>query len=216
MWTPLSDTSEEGIEEQPQPEPQALVPSTPTLRPRERVLLAHLYEGLSLKKAAATMGMSLANAKRIAQKPAFKKAVADVDRSIMERVARGEFGAMTIAKAEASAAMERVAQASRDPKLYRGNARVWLAANLEIIKLSGLQPAKPVVVESKERLIDLMTSEEAEEFATTGEWPDRFKDQIMRLSVDVIDKYKRAEAEVVVGEVIQQPPEQVQAEEEED
>lgn len=109
---------------------------------------------------------------------------------------------MSIAKAEASASMERVAHASRDPKLYRSNARVWLQANLEIIKLSGIQPPKPQVVESKERLIDLMTSEEAEEFATTGEWPDRFKDQIMRLSADVIDKYKRAEAEVVVGEVI--------------
>lgn len=204
MWTPFADTPEEGEPAHLIPETTAVVATNghgPALRPRERVLLAHLYEGLSLKKAAQVMGMAYITAKKIVAREAFKRAVEVVDQNIVERISRGEFGAMAIAKAAAVGAMERLKHLSETSR----NERVYLQANLEIIRLAGLQPSKPQVTESPERLIDQMTADEAEAFASTGEWPERFRDQLARLATSVLDAQRNKAVEVVVGDVIREP-----------
>jgi hypothetical protein len=201
MWTPLTDTTEEGEPAHLVPATRPVVQDTAPLRPRDRALLAYLYEGLSLKKAADAMGMAYITAKKIVAKEGFKKAVGAVDQAIVERISRGEFGAMAIAKAAAVGAMERLKRLSETSR----NERVYLQANLEIIRLSGLQPPKPQVLESPERLIDLMTADEAEAFASTGEWPERFRDQLARLATSVLDAQRLKGTEVVVGDVIREP-----------
>ncbi len=187
MWTPLQDTPEEGVEESPSLMVTVTTAVSPTVRanlkPREWMLLGHLYEGNTLRGAATILSIPYDAAKTIAKKPQFKKAIQQIDQAIAERISRGEFGAMAIAKAGAPRAMQVI-----HDLLDSRHEKTRLQAANDLLKWSGMQPPKPQVTESVERLIDLMTADELEVFASTGEWPERFKDQLARLATTQLKK----------------------------
>jgi DNA-binding CsgD family transcriptional regulator len=210
MWTPLSETHEEGTDlfapTLPSEREATLGPRPDGLRPREYMVLGKVFEGKKVAQIAAEMGVSTATVSTILGKPQFKAAVQMVEAAIVERIARGEFGVLAIAKANANGAIRRVVGLS---KLSQDD-RVRLNANLKLIELAGIRPPAPQVVESKERLIDAMTAEEAREFAATGLFPARFRDQLARLAVSVVEEHEKRrwqpKVEMQAGEVIGQEP----------
>lgn len=192
-WTPLADTREEGWRH-PQADPipdettRTLGPPLPGLSPGDWMIVGKVFERKSAKQIAEECKMTAVNVRRIMGTPQFKRAIEMVEASIVERIARGEFGVLAIAKANAVGAMRRlvgIAKGSEDD-------RVKLNANLELLKLSGVQAPKPAVTESPERLIDQMTADEAEMFAREGIFPDRFKDQLARLASSALEKSENA------------------------
>lgn len=193
MWTPLGDTREEGYRDAladpvPSEEARTLGPPLPGLLPGEWMILGKVFERKSIKEIAKECGMQAGNVSRILAKPAFKQAVAMVEASIVERIARGEFGVLAIAKANSVGAMRRLVGMSKGSE----DERVRLQATLKLLEIGGIQPPKPSITESPERLIDQMTAEEAERFAKEGEFPERFRDQLARLASSVLEKNERA------------------------
>lgn len=115
--------------------------------------------------------------------PEFALLVERVEAQVLDRLNRGEFGVLAKFKEAAPEAVDVMIATMRqkkDPKLAHAAAK-------DVIAASGFHaPKPPTTEESPERLIDLMTAEEARHFADTGEFPDRFKDQLARLAVNVI------------------------------
>lgn len=115
--------------------------------------------------------------------PEFDSLVERVESAVLDRINRGEFGVLAKFKEAAPEAVDVMIATMRnkkDPKLAHAAAK-------DVIAASGFHaPKPPTTEESPERLIDLMTAEEARHFADTGEFPDRFKDQLARLAVNVL------------------------------
>lgn len=127
-------------------------------------------------------GISLATIYGRQKRPAYVAVVERVRASHMERIARGEFGAIGIAKANLVANMRRM----QGMATHAENEAVKFKALEKMIALSGFQPPAPVVVEHPERIIESMTPEEVEHFAKTGEFPPHLADQMMRVSSAVL------------------------------
>jgi hypothetical protein len=189
MWSPLGATREQGTAHEssepiPSEEERTLGPPIEGLQPMEWMVLGKTFEGKNQKQIAAEVSRSVQTVRRIMDKPAFHLAVRAVEASMAERIARGEFGVLAIFKANAVGAAKRIVGLSRASE----DERIRLQANLKIIEGAGVRPPAPAVTESPERLIDQMTAEEATKFAETGDFPERFKDQLARLATSVIEK----------------------------
>lgn len=173
------------------------IEALPGLQPRDYTILGKLFEGKKPAQIAREMGMT--SVSHILNSPSFKSALQRMEAAYASRIARGEFGALAIAKQEQERAMMRLVKLSRRAE----DERVRLNATLELLKLGGIQPPKQQVTENVERLIDQMTGEEADRFAKEGIFPERFRDQMARLATNVIksSEAKRYEAKVEVIEV---------------
>lgn len=181
----------------PSAEERLLGPPVEGLKPHEWLIIGRVFERRAAKQIAEELEMSVGAVRAIMGKPAFKAAIQMVEASMAERIARGEFGVLAIAKANAVGAFRRLvgmAKASEDE-------RIKFQANVKILEMAGIKPAAPMVTESPERLIDAMTAEEAQKFAETGEFPDRFSDQLARLATSVLHKNEAKRWEPQVEEI---------------
>lgn len=188
-WTPLANTREEGWRDPlcdpiPTEEERTLGPPVQGLAPHEWMVLGRLFERRTQKEIAEEMRMSLPTLRKTLEKPEFKRAVEMVEASIMERVSRGEFGVLAIYKANAVGAARRIVGMSKASE----DERIKFMANKEVIQGAGIKPPAPAVVDTPERIIDAMNADEAEKFAATGEFPERFRDQMARLATSVLEK----------------------------
>ena len=190
MRTPLHLTPEA-----PDPSPPlSWDPDHDGLAPRDRLILE--FHLLSMKpswiatKLSASLGVVITPqsvSQRLAR-PEFKAAVRRIETAHMEKIARGEFGAMALVKAELTGSLRRIigmAKASEDD-------RVKLNANLKLVELAGFQPPTPIAHENPERIIDMMGAEELKHFYETGEFPGRLADQLSRLTSNVLAKAEKA------------------------
>lgn len=213
MWSPLAETREEGWRDSLSPpipgeEERTVGLPLPDLAPGDWMILGKCFERKTAKQIAAECSMSVAAVRQVLMKPAFKAAVQMVEASIAERIARGEFGVLAIAKANAVGAFRRLVGMAKGSE----DERIKFQANVKILEMAGIKPATPIVTESPERLIDAMTAEEAEKFAASGEFPDRFRDQLARLATSVLEKSERArwepqvDAQPLTGTEIEEEP----------
>ena len=206
-WAPISWTPEE-----PDPEPPEAVmsPATPMLPPEgllpsDYTLLGKMFEGKRGKAIAQEMGLSTATVKKRMERPAFLAAVKQVEAGSMERVARGDFGALAIFKSQAVGAARRLVRIAK----HSLDDRVKFQANLALLKLGGVREPEPMRVESPERIIDAMTAEELDAFTKDGVFPERFSDQLARLTTASMQKADRRRWEAqVVDEQMDAPPEE--------
>lgn len=131
---------------------------------------------------------------RMARAP-FQAAQARIQRNFFDAIARGEFGAMAILKANLVGNVKGLLKLARTSV----DERVQLQARLELIKMAGLQPPKPLAPERPEQLLDQMDPEELAHFAATNEIPKRLGDQVARMAATVLRarQAKTVEAEVV-------------------
>lgn len=187
-WVPPAD---EAVSEEIT---RTLGPPVEGLAPHEWLVLGRVFERRSRKEIAKEMRMTVQGVTQIINKPAFKRAVEMVEASIVERVARGEFGVMAIFKAEAVGFARRIVGISRASE----DERIRFQANVKGLELAGIKPPAPAVTESPERLIDQMTAEEADLFAREGIFPERMADQLARLATSVIEKSEKARFEAHV------------------
>lgn len=197
---PLRDVGEEcGVGEVPVVD-QELALVAHDLDPRSIIMLGKVFEGKRGSAIAREMHLSQSLVSQVLTSAKFKLAEARMETAMLERIARGEFGALAIAKANTVGAMRRLVGMSRGAM----DERVKLNATIELLKLGGIQPSKPAVTESPERLVDLMTDDEARVFAETGHFPDRLMDQVARLASGVVRERQRQtmEAEVLAVEEI--------------
>lgn len=164
----------------------------PDLDALDYTLLASWTERATMKALAEKTGLTVAGVRARTLRPAFQQALQRLQRSLFDRLARGEYGVLALAKGNAVGAFKRVLQLSRAAE----NERVRLDANLEIMKLAGVQPPKPAVVESPERLLDQMSPEELEHFSKTNEIPRRLGDQVAKLAVTALQAKASLEAEI--------------------
>jgi hypothetical protein len=157
------------------------------MRPRDWVILGKVFEGKRPKVIAAELGITPAVVRARLSRPEFKAAQSQLEATMMERIARGEFGILAMAKAEAVGAFRRVLGQSK----LSPDEKVRFNANVLLMKLAGIREPAPAAIETPERLIDMMTAEEAEVFSTTGEFPERFADQLARLTTAVLEAQER-------------------------
>lgn len=172
--------------------------SLPGLQPRDYTILGKLFEGRKPAQIAKELGLSPTTVSSVINSPPFKRAIELQKQAMFQQIARGEFGALAIAKQEQTGAMRRIAKMSKRAE----DERVRFNANVELLKY-GTPVPKQQVTENVERLIDQMTGEEADRFAKEGIFPERFRDQMARLATNVIksSEAKRYEAKVEVIEV---------------
>lgn len=165
---------------------------------RDCTVLGKLVEGRKPAQIAKELGLAPGTISSIINSPPFKRAVEAQKKAMFEQIARGEFGALAVAKQEQEGAMRRIVKLAK----RADDERVRFNANVELLKY-GTPVPKQQVTESVDRLIDQMTAEEADLFARERVWPDRFKDQLARLATNVIksSEAKRYEAKVDVIEV---------------
>ena len=196
MLTPIHLAREEGtsIETGPPPGLDAI----------DFAILIAFSQTTKLIEVARSVGVSAAIVRTRIARPAMQVAMQKLQAGWWEKLSRGEFGAIALVKANQIGAIRRVlglARAAVDEK-------VRLAANKYLIELSGLQAPKPQVIETPDRLIDLMTDEEREHFLATQEFPVRLADQLARVAAPVL-RAKRANTVDVewerVGEDVPEP-----------
>jgi len=173
----------------------------PQLDAMDFALLESWAARLSQREMAKAVGISLSQVQGRIKRPAFQAALTRLQRNFFDQLSRGEFGAMALVKANVVGAVKRVLGMSKTA----ANERVKLDANLRLIELAGVQPPKPAVTESPERLLDLMTPEELEHFAASNEIPPRLADAVARLAATTLQTQREATIEAV--EVTTEPDE---------
>ena len=197
LW---SSVSEEPDDAGPTTNLAEVMAGTPL--PWEWSALAKVLEGKPLEKVAAEVDRPIADVDDLLSSETFQFTVAVIERSIAARIARGEFGITATFKMEAPGAVERIVGLAKKAK----DERIRFQANKEIVAQSGFQPPQPIVTESVERLIDAMTAEEAAKFAESGEFPERFRDQMARLATSVLrEQERRLSSPVVEATIIKRP-----------
>lgn len=196
LW---SSVVEEGEDVEPTTTLPEVLAGTPL--PWEWSALAKVLEGKPVEKVAAEVDRPLADVDDLLSSEIFQLTVAIIERSIAARIARGEFGITATFKMEAPRAVERIVKLAEKGK----DERIRFQANKEIIQQSGFQPPQPIVTESVERLIDAMSAEEAMKFAESGEFPERFRDQMARLATSVLREQERKLSMPAVESVTKRP-----------
>ena len=178
MYTPFTDV----------PDNTSLIPDTfDDLRPFEAAILAKLFEGKKAEQIAEEVNRSVGTVRTVQRKPAFLAAVARVKETWARDLHRGEFGVMAFWKAKAMDASRMLWRLAKDTE----DDRVRKDILLEALKFAGIRQPAPQATENIDRLIDQFTAEESQAFATRGEWPKRFEDQLARLSVNVLREYEQ-------------------------
>lgn len=189
-WTPMAGTAEEGCPDQflpdysvPDPLLGVLGDHIPSLPPGDWAILGKTFERKKATQIAQELSLSVLTVRKVQASAPFVAACRMIEASIAERIARGEFGVLAIAKMEAVGAFRRVVgQAKCSP-----DERIRFQANLKILEFGGIKPAIPLVnAETPDRLVDQFTKEEAEAFAKTGDFPERFRDQLARLATSAL------------------------------
>jgi hypothetical protein len=150
-----------------------LVPSE--LEPLDYKILTLLFEGTKPIAICASLTLTRAEYDARVSRPSFTDLTRRVEKGMIERLTtRGDFEPITAARTEAPAAMKRVIQQSRlerDPK-------VRLAANKEVLRFAGVEPARRVEVTTPDKVLDQMTPEELALFAAHRKWPSRFREAL--------------------------------------
>lgn len=107
------------------------------------------------------------------ERPAYQAMRKQTEESLLQQIIHsGDFEPLTIAKANAPKAMQRIVQQSereRDP-------RTRLAANQTVLKYAGIEPPRRLEITTPDRVIDQMTAQELEDLATRRLWPARFRE----------------------------------------
>jgi hypothetical protein len=157
--------------------PEAFLAVPINLEPVDYRILTLLFQGKRVEQIAGQMGRSREEILARSERPRFKHLQGQVEKGIVERVARaGEFEPVTVARASASGAMRRIVAQSKtaiDP-------RVYLAANKEVLRMAGCEPPKRIEITTPDKVLDQMTPAELEHFAATREWPTRFKEDLQQ------------------------------------
>lgn len=154
----------------------------PTLDALDFALLAKWSEQKPWRVMAAECGVSVPTVRARAARPAFQATLARLQRNWFDQLARGEFGALAIAKANAVGAVRRTLALARGAQ----NERVKLEANRDLIKLAGVTPPAATPTQRPEELLDLMTPDELEHFSLTNEFPKRLADKLARVAATVL------------------------------
>lgn len=166
------------------------------LVPRDYMILGLLFEGKSAGEIGARFGVKGNAILRRMARPQFQKALRAAQDQMLERINRGEFGALAIYKAQLVPAAKRIVRIAKRSE----NDRVRLDANMHIEKMGGMQPPTPKIVDNPETLINQFTAEEAHIFAETGVFPERFRDQFARLGANILQKRETEAATAAVVE----------------
>ena len=153
-----------------------------TLDALDFALLAKWSEQKPWRVMAAELGVSVPTVRARAGRPAFQATLARLQRNWFDQLARGEFGALALAKANVVGAVRRTLALARGAN----NERVKLEANRDLIKLAGVTPPVATPTQRPEELLDLMTAEELEHFAGTNEFPKRLADKLARVAATVL------------------------------
>lgn len=156
----------------------------------------------SWREMALAAGVGKAAAQARMARPAFVEALTRLQRTFFDQLARGEFGVLALAKANAPGAFKRILALSR----LAISEKVKLDANRDILALAGIQAPKPAVIESPDRLIDLMTADEAAHFAETNEFPRRLADKLARVAAGVLQERGKTMVEATVEVPDDDPP----------
>jgi hypothetical protein len=174
MYSALDDTDEwldEG-ELSPEPSPEHIPVE---LEPVDYRILTLLFKGERMEGIAEILHRTRAEVAARASRPRFLHLQRQVEKGVVERVTRsGEFEPVSVAKASATAAMQRIIQQSKTVQ----DPRVFLAANKEVLRMAGCEPPKRIEITTPDKVLDQMTPAELEHFAATREWPTRFQDQL--------------------------------------
>lgn len=184
MRTYLAETPEEGL---------GLVavgwdPASDGLDPLDRLILELDLSGCRPGRIQALLAprtaVSLPTIYLRQKKASYVAVRTRIETAHMERIARGEFGAIAIAKAELVGNMRRLQGMARGAE----DERVRHKALVDMIKFAGFAPPTPLVTENPERVIDAMSAAEAEHFAETGEFPAHLADQLARVGTAQLKK----------------------------
>lgn len=147
-------------------------PTTATQRTAEAVLNQLLAAPGDEEKARDRLAWAAAvilGQREMPESTVIREMVRAVEDAALERVCQGAAGIPDWARREAPAAFKRVVDMGR----YSSSMRIKYQANMDIMAMGGIAPAKKIEVTHKDALLDRLTDEELDRFARTGEWPAR-------------------------------------------
>lgn len=143
------------------------------LSARELVVAVLTLQQVPAPVMARTLGIGVADVHALQQKPQVTLQVRRALIAMRERIERGDFGVVPMAKANAESMMQRLVALSQSTK--EETAR---RAAVDVLSLAGHVAVKKAEIVNVNRIIDAMDPVELTAFVERGEFPARFRDQL--------------------------------------
>lgn len=190
MWAPVGLAREEGEGESSRAVLCLDGEPPPDLTPLDMAILVAWTEKKSWTAMAKMLGVTPLTVKNHWNRPAMQAVVTRLQRNLFDQLSRGDFGAVAIVKANQIPAIKKTLKLMR----HADSDKIQLEAARDIIRLAGIQPAKALVVDRPEQLLDEMTVEELEHFSLTNEIPRRLADKVARVAAGVLRQRRKPTA----------------------
>jgi hypothetical protein len=135
-------------------------------------MLNHLLGGLDEEKVRDRLAWAasvLLGQRELPESEMIRHTVRALEDAVLARNTQDAAGIVTWARKEAPAAFGRMVDMSR----FSSSMKTKSDANQFILALGGILPTQRMEHLHRHEVIDLMTGEEQERFAATGDWPTR-------------------------------------------
>lgn len=196
-YAPVSAAREEGLElacldGEPPPDLDAL----------DFAILTAWSDRTKWADLARQLGVSVQTIRGRAARPAFQGTLTRLRKAWFDQLSRGEFGALALARANVIGAIKGTLRLMHGAE----HEKVQLEAQRDIIKLAGVIPVQPKVIERPDTLLDEMTQEELEHFSVSGEFPRRLHDKLARVAASVLQAKAATTVEALDATTVEWEP----------
>lgn len=149
------------------------------LRGKKAQALINLLRGYSIEDTAEFLKVDVGKVRKFAERAEIKHCIAQSQRVVLNKLQRGEFGPIPMAKHAAEHAMATLitlTQRARNENVKRQSA-------IDVLALAGHVAVKKAEILNVNELIDAMNAAELDNFIKEGVWPDRLRDRAALLSI---------------------------------
>lgn len=172
------DPDDEIVSDHPVDEPTVFNAKRPFgLSAKEGFCLLSVLQGTPNAAIAEQLAISEAKVAKLLRRS--KLLAQSIERFLLVKVQRGEFGPIPMAKSASDHAMSALIHLM---KMGRNESTRRQAA-VDILALAGHVAVKRAEVLNVNSLIDEMAADELEKFIASGTWPDRFRDKAALLTM---------------------------------
>lgn len=149
------------------------------LKPWHLEVMRLLFDGKTSAEIGAVLGKATATVDKVRQDPLFRAQQASLEQAVLGTIARGEHGAVAMARAEAETMMATlIAVAKTAP-----NMDTKRRAAKDVLAIIGIAPIKETHVTVDVHALFLeMTAAELEVYLATDQWPVRLQGKVAQLT----------------------------------
>jgi hypothetical protein len=161
------------------PSPVEKAVDTSKLRGKRAQALILLLQGVKIAEIAEKIGISVEKVEKFVKKPEIQQCVANATKKTLEKLQRGDFGPIPMAKHAAEHSMATLIELTKRAR----NENVKRQAAIDVLALAGHVAVKKAEILNVNELIDSMNVAELDDFIQHGKWPERLRDRAALLSI---------------------------------